>query len=186
MSGSVRWERAFPSDTQLGSRFRGSGVAAWYDGCRSSTADVVNGGGVVVLSGAGISTESASPTTAVRRESAAAHPDDVPGLRRRAVRPAAVLGAQPPRLADDRPRPAERRASGGGGPAAPRLRSGVITQNVDGLHQAAGSDVMELHGSLDRVVCLACGPTSAREARPAAGGGEPGLRAGGRPDQPGR
>jgi NAD-dependent SIR2 family protein deacetylase len=43
------------------------------------------------------------------------------------------------------------------------LLSGVITQNVDGLHQAAGSDgVVELHGSLDRVVCLACGTLSPR------------------------
>ena len=42
--------------------------------------------------------------------------------------------------------------------------SGVITQNVDGLHQAAGTpDVVELHGSLDRVICLDCGASSARE-----------------------
>jgi len=35
--------------------------------------------------------------------------------------------------------------------------SGIITQNVDGLHQAAGArDVIELHGSLARVVCLDC------------------------------
>jgi NAD-dependent SIR2 family protein deacetylase len=41
--------------------------------------------------------------------------------------------------------------------------SGVITQNVDGLHQAAGAvDVVELHGSLDRVICLGCRQTSAR------------------------
>ena len=34
----------------------------------------------------------------------------------------------------------------------------VITQNVDGLHQAAGSTrVYELHGSLRSVSCLACG-----------------------------
>jgi NAD-dependent protein deacetylase/lipoamidase sirtuin 4 len=40
---------------------------------------------------------------------------------------------------------------------------GVITQNVDGLHQAAGSrDVVELHGSLDRVRCLDCGASVAR------------------------
>src|SRR5680860_106691 len=32
--------------------------------------------------------------------------------------------------------------------------SGVITQNVDGLHTRAGSrHVVDLHGSLDRVVC---------------------------------
>jgi NAD-dependent SIR2 family protein deacetylase len=39
----------------------------------------------------------------------------------------------------------------------------VITQNVDNLHQAAGSgDVVELHGSLGRVVCLSCGALSPR------------------------
>jgi len=37
------------------------------------------------------------------------------------------------------------------------LVRGLITQNVDGLHQAAGSTrVLELHGSLARVRCLAC------------------------------
>lgn len=34
---------------------------------------------------------------------------------------------------------------------------GVISQNVDGLHRRAGnSHVVDLHGSLDRVVCLDC------------------------------
>lgn len=34
----------------------------------------------------------------------------------------------------------------------------VVTQNVDGLHQAAGSKrVHELHGSIHRNYCLACG-----------------------------
>ncbi len=43
--------------------------------------------------------------------------------------------------------------------------SGVVTQNVDGLHQAAGSrDVVELHGSLHEVRCLACGSMERREA----------------------
>lgn len=42
---------------------------------------------------------------------------------------------------------------------------GVVTQNVDGLHQAAGSrEVVELHGSLARVVCLSCGAREARDA----------------------
>lgn len=36
--------------------------------------------------------------------------------------------------------------------------SGIITQNVDGLHQKAGTtNVVELHGSLSRVRCLNCG-----------------------------
>lgn len=36
----------------------------------------------------------------------------------------------------------------------------VITQNVDGLHQKAGSkNVIELHGNFNRVRCLICGYT---------------------------
>lgn len=43
------------------------------------------------------------------------------------------------------------------------LLTGVITQNVDGLHHAAGTrDVIELHGSLGTVVCLRCGERSRR------------------------
>lgn len=38
------------------------------------------------------------------------------------------------------------------------LLKGVITQNVDGLHQDAGSrNVYELHGSLRQAICLECG-----------------------------
>ena len=44
------------------------------------------------------------------------------------------------------------------------LLRGVITQNVDGLHQAAGArDVVELHGALDRVVCLGCRRITSRD-----------------------
>ena len=39
----------------------------------------------------------------------------------------------------------------------------VITQNVDGLHQKAGSNkVLELHGRLDRVLCTGCGDILSR------------------------
>lgn len=39
----------------------------------------------------------------------------------------------------------------------------VITQNVDGLHQRAGTQhVIDLHGRLDQVVCMACASTLAR------------------------
>jgi NAD-dependent SIR2 family protein deacetylase len=45
---------------------------------------------------------------------------------------------------------------------AGRIR-GVVTQNVDGLHQAGGSErVVELHGSLAEVICLDCGRTESR------------------------
>ncbi len=41
--------------------------------------------------------------------------------------------------------------------------SRLVTQNVDGLHQAAGStEVIDLHGRLDVLVCLACGERSPR------------------------
>jgi NAD-dependent SIR2 family protein deacetylase len=39
----------------------------------------------------------------------------------------------------------------------------IITQNVDGLHQRAGSkNVVELHGRLDRVLCTGCGEILSR------------------------
>ena len=41
----------------------------------------------------------------------------------------------------------------------------LLTQNVDGLHQRAGSRrVIDLHGRLDDVVCLGCSARSPREA----------------------
>lgn len=40
---------------------------------------------------------------------------------------------------------------------------GLITQNVDGLHEAAGHrDVIDLHGRIDRVICLDCGDVTSR------------------------
>lgn len=54
------------------------------------------------------------------------------------------------------------------------LLAALLTQNFDGLHQAAGSDpalVVELHGSLRTTSCLACGhrqPTTEVLARVAA------------------
>lgn len=36
--------------------------------------------------------------------------------------------------------------------------SGVVTQNIDGLHQAAGShNVVEFHGGMERYFCMGCG-----------------------------
>ncbi|WP_425376068.1 NAD-dependent protein deacetylase [Roseiarcus fermentans] len=41
----------------------------------------------------------------------------------------------------------------------------LLTQNVDGLHQTAGSEgVIDLHGRLDRVRCMGCGARTARSA----------------------
>jgi NAD-dependent SIR2 family protein deacetylase len=41
--------------------------------------------------------------------------------------------------------------------------TGIVTQNVDGLHQAAGSRaVINLHGDIATVVCLDCGAKASR------------------------
>ena len=44
------------------------------------------------------------------------------------------------------------------------VTNGVVTQNVDALHERAGSRrVVDLHGTVDRVVCLTCGQSFARD-----------------------
>ncbi|MGH3660321.1 MAG: SIR2 family NAD-dependent protein deacylase [Micromonosporaceae bacterium] len=64
---------------------------------------------------------------------------------------------------------------------AGRLRA-IVTQNIDGLHQRAGSDpdkVIEIHGSLYGVRCLSCDDTGTMQAaldRVAAGEPDPACR----------
>jgi NAD-dependent deacetylase len=55
------------------------------------------------------------------------------------------------------------------------LLEAVITQNIDGLHAAAGSgDVIEVHGSVRTASCLSCGASfSLADTRERAGGGVP-------------
>jgi NAD-dependent SIR2 family protein deacetylase len=128
-------------------------------------ADLVADGDIVILSGAGLSTESGIPD--YRGET---------GRRRRAEpmtyqRFAGSLAARRRYWARSHLgwRHIARARPNAGHYAVGRLQSlglltGVITQNVDGLHQAAGaSDVIELHGSLDRVICLTCGRRTARQ-----------------------
>ena len=127
-------------------------------------ADLVHDGGVAVLSGAGISTESGipdyrGPTGAARPSSPMtyqAFTGDAAARRRYWARShlgwKVIARAQP--NAGHRAVAALQHAG---------VVDGVVTQNVDGLHTAAGSpDVVELHGNLDRVVCLTCGDLSAR------------------------
>lgn len=120
--------------------------------------EALRAGGVLVLSGAGISTESGIPDYrgeggSLSRHTPMTYQDFTAGAHaRRRYWARSHLGWKTFRRA--RPNAGHRAvaAFGRGG-----LLSGVITQNVDGLHQAAGSeDVVELHGGLDRVVCLSC------------------------------
>ncbi|MFR0355041.1 NAD-dependent protein deacetylase [Streptomyces sediminimaris] len=127
-------------------------------------ADLLSAGGVLVLSGAGISTESGIPDYrgeggSLSRHTPMTYQEFTAGAQaRRRYWARSHLG----RRTFGRARPnAGHRAVAAFGRSG--LLSGVITQNVDGLHQAAGSEgVVELHGSLDRVRCLSCGALSPR------------------------
>ncbi|MFD7686937.1 NAD-dependent protein deacetylase [Streptomyces sp. NPDC059781] len=127
-------------------------------------ADALGAGGVVVLSGAGISTESGIPDYRGEGGSLSRHTpmtyQDFTGSdrARRRYWARSHLGWRTFRRA--LPNAGHRAVAAFGRHG---LLSGVITQNVDGLHQAAGSEgVVELHGGLDRVVCLSCGAFSPR------------------------
>jgi NAD-dependent SIR2 family protein deacetylase len=125
---------------------------------------LVRDGGVMVLTGAGISTESGipdyrGPSSSARRASPMTYQTftgDPVARRRYWAR--SHLGW----------RFIERARPNAGHRAVTALQergllTGVVTQNVDGLHGAAGArDVVDLHGRLDRVRCLDCGRLSDR------------------------
>jgi NAD-dependent SIR2 family protein deacetylase len=133
-------------------------------GAIEALAAQVADGEVVVLSGAGLSTDSGIPdyrgaTGSLRRHTPMTYQTftrDPRGRHRYWAR--SFVGWRQIRAA--RPNAgheavADLEAAG--------LLSGVITQNVDGLHQAAGARaVVELHGGLDRTVCLGCGDVAGR------------------------
>ena len=127
---------------------------------------LVDVGNVAVLSGAGLSTDSGipdyrGPSGSLRRHAPMQYATFVgdPTARHR-YWARSYLGWRA--IATALPNAGHR--------AVARLQSagslrGIITQNVDGLHQAGGAlDVIELHGGLDRVVCLDCGTRESRFA----------------------
>ena len=125
---------------------------------------LVADGGVVVLSGAGLSTESGipdyrGPTGQLRRAQPMtyqAFTSSAQARRRYWARSHAgwrQIAVARPNAGHHAVAELERRG----------LVAAVITQNVDGLHRAAGSQrVVELHGGLDRVRCLSCGERTSR------------------------
>ncbi len=132
-------------------------------------AEWVGDGAVVVLSGAGLSTDSGipdyrGPSGAARRATPMtyqAFTRDPVARRRYWAR--SHLGWRT--IGDARPNAGHR--------AVARLQQlarlrGIITQNVDGLHQAGGAHgVVELHGNLARITCLGCGELTDRVAHSA-------------------
>jgi NAD-dependent SIR2 family protein deacetylase len=134
------------------------------EGALAVLAGLVGTGDVLVLSGAGLSTESGipdyrGPSGALRLHTPMTYQDFVrspAGRHRYWAR--SFIGWRQIRTA--RPNAGHRAVAE---LEAARLLAGTVTQNVDGLHQAAGSRlVVELHGGLDRTVCLACGAVASR------------------------
>ena len=128
----------------------------------ADAADLLAGREVVVLSGAGLSTDSGIPDYRgpdSPPRSPMTYQEFVSGVAaqqrywaRSHLGWQTVGGAQP----NDGHRAVARLQSAG-------AVVGVITQNVDGLHQAAGSEqVVDLHGRIDAVLCLRCGGRSSR------------------------
>jgi NAD-dependent SIR2 family protein deacetylase len=120
--------------------------------------DLLTSGRVLVLTGAGISTDSGIPDyrgpTGRQR-----HADPMTFERftgsadeRRRYWARSHLGWQ--RIGAARPNAGHRAVTS---LQDAGLLTGVVTQNVDGLHTAAGTrDVVDLHGRLDAVICLQC------------------------------
>ncbi|HZW27357.1 MAG TPA: NAD-dependent protein deacetylase [Trueperaceae bacterium] len=130
----------------------------------AAVAALLRRGDAVVLSGAGISTESGipdyrGPAAAGRERRPITYQEFVRSERAR-QRYWARSFAGWPFMAARRPNAGHRAVAA---LEAAGLVSGVVTQNVDGLHQEAGSrEVVELHGSLREVRCLSCGTVEAR------------------------
>jgi NAD-dependent SIR2 family protein deacetylase len=126
--------------------------------------DVVTTGGALILSGAGLSTESGipdyrGPTGPARRPTPMTYQLFTgSAAARRKYWARSYLGWR--HIARAVPNQGHHAVAELGRRG---LLAGIITQNVDGLHQAAGtSEVTELHGSLHRVICLSCGQRTAR------------------------
>ncbi|WP_344972319.1 NAD-dependent protein deacetylase [Streptosporangium fragile] len=128
-------------------------------------AELLAAGEVAVLSGAGISTESGipdyrGPSGTLNRHTPMTYQTFVgdPAARRRYWARSHVGWRAMTRAAPNSGHRAVARLQQRG------LVTGIVTQNVDGLHQAGGAEtVVELHGSLRDVVCLSCGDVSSRE-----------------------
>jgi len=133
------------------------------DGLQALT-EIVRRGHVVVLGGAGLSTESGVPDyrgpTGIARNAQPMTYQEFTGSPEAQQRYWARSYAGWPVMQRVRP-------NAGHHAVAELQRWGlvdaVITQNVDRLHHAAGSDpVVELHGTLHQVICLACRAVSDR------------------------
>ena len=125
------------------------------------------GGCAVALTGAGVSVPSGipdfrSPGSGLWEGVNPMEVAHVDAFRRDPARFWSFYGPRFHLLADKRPNGAHRALAGL--ERSGRLQA-VITQNIDGLHQAAGSrDVVEVHGSAASASCPVCGTRYPRAA----------------------
>ena len=130
------------------------------EGLRNAAARIADAGLVVVSTGAGMSKESGIPTFRDAQEGLWARFDPQELATEAAFRaaPARVwtwYAQRRGRMASCAPHPGHR-ALVDLERLVPELT--VVTQNIDGLHQLAGSrEVVELHGNIHRHRCLECG-----------------------------
>ena len=125
---------------------------------------------IVVLTGAGISASAGLPTYrgpgglwSDRDLAALSHTSALQTRRRRATD---MFWSMRSALAGLVPTPAHRALAAFEAGLPPDARFTIITQNVDGLHQRAGSSperVVEIHGTIHEVVCLDCGERAPME-----------------------
>lgn len=113
----------------------------------------------VALTGAGVSTESGIPdfrsATGIWAQYDPYEVASIDAFRRDPERVWEFYALRLDVLAEAQPNAAHRALAE---LEARGLVQAVVTQNVDRLHAAAGSrDVIEVHGSIGRAVCLACG-----------------------------
>ncbi len=128
--------------------------------------DLARGRRLVALTGAGVSTEAGipdyrSPEALARPRKPIHGPEFIrsPTVRRRYWARSFVGW---PRFRHAEPGASHRALAS---LEARGLLAGIVTQNVDRLHHAAGSrNVIELHGALAEIVCLACGALEDRDA----------------------
>jgi len=130
----------------------------------SALGELLSGGKAVVLTGAGVSTESGIPAYRDEegrwQQSPPMQFRDFTGspLSRQRYWARSMVGWE--RMAKAQPNRAHHALAEMEQRGLLRL---LITQNVDGLHSAAGSrNVVDLHGRLDRVICLDCKRLSQR------------------------
>lgn len=122
----------------------------------AATVDLLAGGSVVVLSGAGLSTDSGipdyrGPGAPVRSPMTISEFRSGPVAQQR-YWARSHLGWQ--RMGTARPNEGHRSLAA---LETAGYLTELITQNVDGLHQQAGSrQVIDLHGRIDEVICLNC------------------------------